>query len=114
MIDVHVHLAALPDGHNGCYISPAMLKGFLFRGLLKKLGLSPDDPARTNELYIQRLVGLLREARHVNQAVILGMDAVYGPDGVADLSKTHFIVANDYVLQTAKRFPEFFLAGVSI
>ena len=30
LIDCHVHLAALPDGDNGCYISPKMLRSPLF------------------------------------------------------------------------------------
>src|SRR5258706_6387576 len=81
VIDVHVHLAAIPDGKNGCYISPKMLKGILFRSLLKTMGLSPDEPARTNELYIQRLVGLLKESRYIKQAVLLAMDGVYDAAG---------------------------------
>ena len=40
LIDCHVHLAALPEGQNGCYISPHMLKSPLFRFLLWKHGLS--------------------------------------------------------------------------
>src|SRR4051812_39132850 len=106
MIDIHVHLAAIPDGKNGCYISPKMLNGMLFRSLLKTMGLSPDEPARSNEQYIQRLVGLLKEATYVNRAVLLGMDGVYDREGNLDQEATHFLVANDYVIQVAKRFPE--------
>ena len=46
LIDCHVHLAALPEGDNGCYISPKMLKSPLFRFLLWKHGLSPDKPRK--------------------------------------------------------------------
>src|SRR4051812_6428191 len=111
MIDVHVHLAALPDGKNGCYISPKMLNGFLFRSLLKKLGLPVNDPARANQLYIEKLAGYLRDAKYVKRAVLLGMAGVFDSNGVLHKGKTHFIVANDYVLQVAKRYPEYFLAG---
>jgi uncharacterized protein len=113
-VDVHVHLAAIPDGHNGCYISPKMLNGWLFRSLLKKMGLSPDEPARSNEQYIQTLIGLLRGSKYVKRAVLLGMDGVYDPDGSLNKEATHFIVANDYVFQTAKRFPKELLAGASV
>ena len=51
MIDVHVHLAALPDGKNGCYISEKMLKGPLFRFLAWKMGLPIQDPNACNEKY---------------------------------------------------------------
>src|SRR5262245_20078535 len=64
IIDFHVHLAAIPDGKNGCYISPKMLKGVLFRFLLRNMGLSPENPARINELYIQKLISLLKESKH--------------------------------------------------
>ncbi len=114
MIDVHVHLAAIPDGKNGCYISPKMLQGYLFRSLLKKMGLSPDDPARSNELYIQKLISLLKDAQHVKRAVILAMDGVYDRDGNLNKEETHFIVHNDYVLQVAQRFPEYLLPGASV
>jgi uncharacterized protein len=114
VIDTHVHLAAIPDGKNGCYISPKMLNGMLFRMLLKKLGLPKDDPAKANELYIQKLLQLLRESKHVNQAVLLAMDGVYDAYGNLYKEETHFIVANDYVLAVAKTYPNHFLAGASI
>ena len=57
LVDIHVHLAALPDGKNGCYISPTMLKGFLFKSLLKKLNLllPIDLLVKTPEQVKQRL-----------------------------------------------------------
>lgn len=114
MIDVHVHLAALPDGENGCYISEPMIHGLLFRSLLWKMGLSPRDPAKTNELYIQRLVNLLNESQHVKQAVVLAMDGVYDAQGALDKKETHFLIPNDYVLGVAKRFPVTLFPGCSI
>ncbi len=114
MIDVHVHLAAIPDEKNGCYISPKMLNGILFRSLLKNMGLSSDSPSQTNELYIQKLVGLLRESKHVKRAVLLGMDGVYDKQGNLNKEGTHFIVSNDYVAKVAKRFPDHFLMGASV
>jgi hypothetical protein len=112
--DVHVHLAAIPDGENGCYISPKMLNGILFRSLLKGMGLSPDTPAETNELYIQKLLALLKESQHVNRAVLLAMDGVYDSAGVLNKEATHFVVANEYVLKVAQRYPDHFLPGASI
>ena len=57
LIDCHVHLAALPDGDNGCYISPKMLKSPLFRFfLLWKHQLSPDKPREANQKYLDDLL----------------------------------------------------------
>ena len=114
LIDCHVHLAALPDGDNGCYISPKMLRSPLFRFLLWKHQLSPDKPREANQKYLDDLLAELRASRHVQQAVLLGMDGVYDQNGRLDQAHTDFLIGNDYVLKTARAYPNEFLAGVSI
>jgi predicted TIM-barrel fold metal-dependent hydrolase len=114
LIDCHVHLAALPEGNNGCLISSRMLKSPLFRFLLWKHQLSPTDPGAANRKYIQDLLVELRASRHVQQAVLLGMDGVYTNEGRINHQATEFLISNDYVLQQAKEHPNEFLAGVSI
>ena len=114
LIDCHVHLAALPDGDNGCYISPHMLKSPLFRFLLWKHDLAPDRPREANAKYLSDLLGELRASRLVQKAVLLGMDGVYDHTGRLDRAQTDFLISNDYVLQTARAYPEEFLAGPSI
>jgi predicted TIM-barrel fold metal-dependent hydrolase len=114
LIDCHVHLAALPEGNNGCLISSSMLKSPLFRFLLWKHQLSPTDPGAANRKYVQDLLGELRASRYVKQAVLLGMDGVYTNEGRINHQATEFLISNDYVLQQAKAYPNEFLAGVSI
>ncbi len=114
LIDCHVHLAALPDGDNGCYISPKMLKSPLFRFLLWKHQLSPEKPREANQKYLDDLLTELRASRHVQKAVILGMDGVYDQNGRLNQAQTDFLISNDYVLKIAKSYPNEFLAGVSI
>jgi hypothetical protein len=114
LIDCHVHLAALPEGRNGCYISPHMLKSPLFRFLLWKHGLSPDNPRHANRKYVDDLLTELRASRHVRQAVLLGMDGVYDRTGQLARGETHFLISNEYVLETARTHPDDFLPGVSI
>jgi predicted TIM-barrel fold metal-dependent hydrolase len=114
LIDCHVHLAALPDGDNGCYISPKMLKSPLFRFLLWKHQLHPDTPREANRKYINDLLDELRLSHHVRKAVLLGMDGVYDHMGRLDRAHTDFLIGNDYVLKTAQAYPDEFLAGVSI
>ncbi len=114
LIDCHVHLAALPDGDNGCYISPKMLKSPLFRFLLWKHGLDPERPGDANTKYLGDLLTELRASRDVGQAVLLGMDGVYDRQGRLDPAQTHFLISNDYVLRTARAHPNDCLAGVSI
>jgi uncharacterized protein len=114
LIDCHVHLAALPDGDNGCYISPKMLKSPLFRFLLWKHQLAPDKPREVNRKYLDDLLVELRASRHVQKAVLLGMDGHYDSNGVLNLEHTDLLVGNDYVLKAARAYPDELLAGVSI
>jgi predicted TIM-barrel fold metal-dependent hydrolase len=114
LIDCHVHLAAFPDGDNGCYISPKMLKSPLFRFLLWKHQLSPSNPREANQKYLDDLLTELRASRHVQKAVLLGMDGVYDQNGRLDQAHTDFLISNNYVLKTAGAYPNEFLAGVSI
>jgi uncharacterized protein len=114
LTDCHVHLAAIPDGRNGCHISARMLGGPLFRFLLWKHDLNRNDPAACNQQYIDQLLQELRESQYVGKAVLLGMDGVYDQNGYLALNRTDFLISNDYVLNTAKRYPNEFLPGVSI
>ena len=114
LIDCHVHLAALPEGQNGCYISPHMLKSPLFRFLLWKHGLSTNNPRQANQKYVDDLLTELRASKHVRQAVLLGMDGVYDQSGQLAKEETHFLISNEYVLATARAHPVNFLPGVSI
>jgi uncharacterized protein len=113
-IDCHVHLAALADGANGCFISPKMLNSWLFRFLLWKHGLSPERPRQSNQKYVDDLLAELRASRHVSQAVLLGMDGVYDGSGRLDQAQTHFLIGNDYLLDIVRAHPDVCLAGVSI
>ncbi|MEP6933393.1 MAG: amidohydrolase family protein [Nitrospirota bacterium] len=114
LIDCHVHLAALPEDDNGCYISPKMLKSPLFRFLLWKHQLSPSNPREANRKYLDNLLAELRASRHVQQAVLLGMDGVYDQNGRLNQARTDFLISNEYVLKTAQAHPSELLAGVSI
>lgn len=114
IIDCHVHLAALPEGTNGCYVSRKMLTGPLFRYLTWKHGLDVKHPRQANQQYVNELLKELRRSAFVGKVVLLGMDGVYDAGGTMDQSATHFLVGNDYVLHTAWAYPDKFLPGVSI
>ncbi|MDF0651586.1 MAG: metal-dependent hydrolase [Nitrospira sp. LK265] len=114
LIDCHVHLAALPDGDNGCFISPKLLRSPLFRFLLWKQDLSPADPGETNRKYLEHLLTELRASRHVSKAVLLGMDGSYDQAGLLNQQHTDFLVSNDYLFKTVRAYPDMFFAGPSI
>jgi len=113
-IDIHVHLAALPEGDNGCYISPRMLRSLAFRFLAWRHGLDPSRPALANSTYVQRLREELDRSERVGKAVLLGMDGVYDRNGQLDLAQTDFMISNRYLFEVVRRHPDHFLPGVSI
>lgn len=113
-IDVHVHLVALPDGNNGCYISPRMLKSLLSRFFTWRQGLDLSRPAMANSTYLERLREELDRSEKVKLVVLLGIDGVYNERGDLDLARTDFLISNRCVLDVAKRHPDYFLSGVSI
>ena len=113
-IDVHAHLAALPEGDNGCYISPRMMKNPITRFLAWTQGLDLRRPVETNARYIERLLRELSRSEKIGQVVLLGLDGVYDAKGNLNLAATDFLISNRYVHQIAKRYPDFFLPGVSI
>ena len=112
--DVHVHLAALDDGANGCFISPRMMSSLKFRLFAWKLGMDLSRPAAANAAYVERLLKELERSKIVSKAVLLAMDGVYDETGRLDLARTDFLISNRYVLQVAKGNPNSFLPGVSI
>lgn len=113
LVDVHVHLAALPAEGNGCYVSPHLLKKRLTQSLLRRLQIDPNDPVAGNRRYVELLLGHIRSSRHTRQAVLLALDGVYDHLGRLDSRHTHFVISNAAVLSLCRQHPEF-LAGVSI
>jgi predicted TIM-barrel fold metal-dependent hydrolase len=63
---------------------------------------------------LEHLITELRASKHVHKAVLLGMDGFYDQTGLLNRQHTGFLISNDYVLNTAKKYPECFLAGPSI
>ncbi len=114
LIDVHVHLAGLPDGQNGCFISKKMRNAPLFRFVAWRLGLSLNKPAEANRIYVERLIRAIDESVVLKKAVCLGMDGVYDNAGRLDETATEFMISNDFVLSTVAAHPNHLLAGVSI
>jgi uncharacterized protein len=113
VIDVHVHLAALPAPGNGCRLSRRLLRSPLSKFLAWRQGLPLDDPATANRRYVSNLERELSASTMVGQAVLLGMDGVYDSAGVLDEARTDFLIANDYVFEVTRGSSRL-LPGVSI
>jgi uncharacterized protein len=113
LIDVHVHLAALPTADNGCYIAPALLQRSIARWLLRRLHIDPNNPESGNQCYFERLLAYVRSSRWTRRAVLLALDGVYDAAGNLDFERTHILISNDSVLARCRNCHEF-LPGASI
>ena len=113
LVDLHVHLAALPTADNGCYLSPRVLRKWVARLLLRRLRIDPNDPVGGNRRYLEQLLDYIRTSRWVGRAVLLALDGVYDDGGRLDYGRTHFLISNSYLLAVCGQHPEF-LPGVSV
>ena len=102
-IDIHIH--AIGDANDGCYISKSLLRKMWFRLIANRLDI--NGPAE----YIPKLVQYLRESP-IDIGVILALDAIYDEKGNRD-PKTAFYVPNSFIFKVTTRYPER-LPGISV
>jgi len=114
LIDIHVHLVALPDGKNGCRLSSRFKKKLFWRLMARRYGIDFNRPAEANTNYLASLCQQLKDSKRVSRVVLLALDGVYDGNGVLDQGRTEALISNAYVLEAARKYPEVFMAGVSI
>jgi hypothetical protein len=114
LIDVHVHLAALPDGGNGCIISKRFLKSPILKFIAWRMGVDINNPPQANRAYLDRLLKDVRGSQRIAKAVVLGLDGVYDAAGRLDEKETEFLISNDFILKACRDHADVLLPGVSI
>lgn len=112
-IDMHVHIVGSGAGGTGCWLRPRGWRRSLASLMVRQLGL-PASALRgdLDRLYVERLLQFVRDSS-LGAAVILAHDQVYDADGRVRADAGSFYVPNEYVLDLARRHPEF-LPAVSI
>jgi hypothetical protein len=112
-IDMHVHVVGNGSGGSGCWLRVSGWHRPLAGLMLRHIGL-PGNALSGNleELYIERLLKLVRGSS-LSAVVILAQDQVYDEAGCPMEGAGSFYVPNEYVLELARRYPEF-LPAVSI
>lgn len=113
MIDVHVHLVALPTPTNGCRMSPRMRRSPAVLGVALRDRLPLNDPEAANRRYLEQLLRRLGDSERVSRVVVLAMDGVYDRDGALDEKRTDLLISNDYLFGVAAAHPSL-LAGASV
>lgn len=111
-IDAHVHLLGDEAGGNGCQFSPGW-RAPMVNWMLHHLGLPPLKKIKNlDQLYVEHLLQLVKTSS-LDAIVILAHDHVFDDQGRKINLKNNYHIPNAYVLQLAKKFPEF-LPAVSI
>ncbi len=118
LLDFHTHaLTHGGDIQNG-WLSPQMLD---WRRPLERLrtavyfsaaGIS--DRQRAQAQYLSRLMRLIRSQPKPGRHVLLAFDQVHDEAGNPQPQLSPFYVSNDYVLALARRYPDVFIAGMSV
>lgn len=109
ILDLHVHISAMTDGHGS--MSRRLLDSAAFRFMRWRLGLVGED-AGTERALEAKLSATLAESG-VDAAVVLAFDGVHDRDGNFDHRNTHLYVTNDYVIELCRRHDNM-LFGASI
>lgn len=111
-VDAHVHLLGDEAGGNGCQFSPGW-RVPMVNWMLHHLGLPPLKKIKNlDQLYVEHLLQLVKTSS-LDAIVILAHDHVYDDQGRKINLKNNYHIPNAYVLQLAKKFPEF-LPAISI
>jgi predicted TIM-barrel fold metal-dependent hydrolase len=102
VVDLHVHLFGAGDQGTGCFLGKAQREHVNYRFFRALLGL--EENGRADLDYVQVLLRQL-DASSLDQAVLLGQDARYDANGVADFEQTPFYVPNDWVFAVCAQRP---------
>jgi predicted TIM-barrel fold metal-dependent hydrolase len=112
-VDAHVHIVGNGSSGSGCWMRVTGWHKPLAAFMLRQIGLSWKAlEGDLDTLYVENLLKQVRESS-LSAIVILGHDLVYDEDGNEIKNFSSFHVPNDYVLELAKKNPEF-LPAISI
>jgi predicted TIM-barrel fold metal-dependent hydrolase len=112
IIDTHVHIGGPADENEAMYFWSQRFErsgAFDAMKLVTKLSSSRFGGSR----YVDVVFHQILQSEHVDQAVLLALDAVYTESGRRDASATHLYVANAYVAHLSEIYPQF-LFGCSV
>jgi predicted TIM-barrel fold metal-dependent hydrolase len=110
---MHVHVVGNGSGGSGCWLRVTGWHRPLAELMLRHIGLPPGALAgNLEQLYVDRLLEQVRSSS-LGSAVILAQELVRDDQGQPVEGAGSFYVPNDYVLELARRHPQF-LPAVSI
>lgn len=112
-VDMHVHIVGNGSSQSGCWLRVSPWRRPMAALMLGHVGLPATAlKGDLDRLYVDRLLELVRDSS-LGAVVILAHEMVHDDSGCALPELGSFYVPNQYVLELARRHPEF-LPAVSI
>lgn len=118
LVDHHTHIAGLGSGGSGAFVNPKMrtwrhpLHRLKFKVYMSSAAVANETNADAE--FVDRLSTLVKLLPHHGRHRLLAFDKNYRKDGSINLAKTEFYVPNTYVFQLAERYPDLFVANISV
>jgi predicted TIM-barrel fold metal-dependent hydrolase len=117
LLDYHTHVAGIGKGTDS-FVNPKMLAWrYPLHRLKFKVYLSAGavtDDEQADAQIVERLVRLITNIDGHGKHRLLAFDKNYDRDGTANLAKTEFYVANDYLFTLANQHPDCFEPVISV
>ncbi len=117
LLDYHTHVAGIGKDTDA-FVNPKMLAWrYPLHRLKFKVFLSAGavtDVDNADAQIVERLVRLITSIDGHGKHRLLAFDKNYDRDGTANLAKTEFYVANDYIFTLANRHPDCFEPVISV
>jgi len=104
-VDAHTHIFCWGENPKEGFLSHKTRSSLLTRLIMAMTGIQKEPGTTLSDKLRNRLLREVAESS-LDHAIVLAQDAVYRPDGSRDDAATHFYVANDYVLELARRSPK--------
>lgn len=105
IIDMHCHTAGFGEGGSGALLSEALRGSWKFGLYLKIFGSSKAEVEREGDIVLMKIIAeSIRQAKHVDGAVILAMDAPYTDTGELDHKTAEVVIPNRFVGESVKDF----------
>lgn len=109
-----MHLVAIDRKNHNSFVAPSKRNGLGFKLLKFLVGVPQNCTDEEFDIaYADRLARQVREAEHLDKAVVFAMEGLYDSNGKFD-SRTEAFISNDWTIQVVKRHPDVFLFGAAI
>lgn len=118
VIDYHCHILGTGANHSGNYVNPKMqswkhpVEYIRFWVYTKASGI--NDISKVEDQYLQKLLDQIKVLPYHSKFALLAFDEYYDSLGNVIPEKSEFHISNDYVFSVAAKYPEYFLAVMSI